>query len=478
MAIDPNIILAGQQQPNTLSTAANGIQFGQGMRQLLALRQIGNMQQLDDANDRKQFANNSMFSRELNNQLKVDDASKQKQMYEQLKAKADIANTTAQSKERLANADKTNQDAGSKRYNLGLDIWKAAHDDPGYAKVILNNQLNSGAIDQLTYDGYMRQMSVLDGQPQDEVRKIAGSQIMSMLDPKYQYADANTVANNETSRANNTATVEATMRGQDITAETANKDRAQKQNQFTEEQKLQDWLAKNKPIDQFTAADGTRYNVFPGGKGIPVSDAQGVPIKVQKDSKPKLSDNAIKQINESNLQLSQAKQNYVKIGNLVEDLQSGNLDLSPSSQLSGKAMNMIGMSTPNSRNIENFQTTLNQAVNDILMMAKGTQTEGDAQRAAQIIAAFPPRDKASAMRVLNRLAGIQRNIIETLDQNIDGVYSNYGEQRPERKVSTPAKTQNNAYSANLNDIKSAAQKAGISIEEMTQILQSQGVSIR
>ena len=76
--LNPEIILAGQKQPaNPFETAAQGLQFGQALRQLLSGRQAGKMMQIENPEERKAFANNSMFSRELNAQIRADEQAKQ-----------------------------------------------------------------------------------------------------------------------------------------------------------------------------------------------------------------------------------------------------------------------------------------------------------------------------------------------------------------------------------------------------------------
>ena len=177
---------------------------------------------------------------------------------------------------------------------------------------------------------------------------------------------------------------------------------------------------------------GVTYIDLGGGKGIPYVDQDGKPLSAtgKANGVPKLSDNALKQVNEASTQLSQARQSYIKIGGLVNDLKGGKLDLSASNIAAAKARMAIGQSTPNDLAIDRFQAALNQAANDVLMMAKGTQTEGDAQRAVATITANPPRDNNAAMQALNTLAGIQRNTINTLNGNINTIYDNYGIARP------------------------------------------------
>ncbi len=57
------------------------------------------------------------------------------------------------------------------------------------------------------------------------------------------------------------------------------------------------------------------------------------------------------------------------------------LDLGPVNNLVAGAQNFAGMSTPSSRNLAAFQSTLEKIRNDSLRLNKGVQTEGDAIRA-------------------------------------------------------------------------------------------------
>ena len=63
----------------------------------------------------------------------------------------------------------------------------------------------------------------------------------------------------------------------------------------------------------------------------------------------------------------------------MNDLKDGKLNLSASSIAGANARSAIGITNANDLAVIRFQTVINQSANDVLMMAKGTQTEGDAK---------------------------------------------------------------------------------------------------
>lgn len=70
------------------------------------------------------------------------------------------------------------------------------------------------------------------------------------------------------------------------------------------------------------------------------------------------------------------------IGSIRTQIQTGKLKLSPYNNLIGTAQNAVGASTQNSRDLASFKATVKRITNDSLRLNKGTQTEGDAERAA------------------------------------------------------------------------------------------------
>ncbi|MBR7729497.1 hypothetical protein [Acinetobacter nosocomialis] len=454
MAIDPSIItnatLQQQAQQNEIGNKLAGLTGALG--QLVLGRKAQQMSQLATPQEQQAFANNSIFSPYLNRVLKANQLTAQKNAIDLLKAQAEIGKTNSEATKNNAQAGGFTLDNSTKKFGAIQDVMQQAAmtGDKGQLLLGLDALQRTGTI---TPDDYSHHSSLLQAMTPDEVKNYARGIAFTNKDTApFLYQSANNAADNATSRANNQATVDASRYATDTAASTADKNREQQSQQFSREQQLQEWLAKNKPIDTQVGNDGYLYAIYPGGKGVRISDQKGNPIQPQskRDGKPQISDQALKSVNEINTNLSTATQNAQKINSLISDVQSGKLNLSAANQLGAKAKNLVGLSDENSRGVENFQTALNQAVNDVLMMAKGTQTEGDAQRAAQVIAANPPRDNAAALQVLQRLAAVQQNTISALNQNMNSIYDNYGVSRPQPK--TPQAVQSNADKAKLNNI--------------------------
>jgi hypothetical protein len=89
------------------------------------------------------------------------------------------------------------------------------------------------------------------------------------------------------------------------------------------------------------------------------------------------------------------------------------LDLGPVNNFMGGVRNTIGASSPNSVNLATFRSTMEQMRNQILMLHKGVQTEGDATRAMNALLANindPAVVTAQLTRIkeLNQLAARQK----------------------------------------------------------------------
>ncbi len=452
--IDPSIITRGAeraqlQQQQNMEMLGN---LGGALGEMVLGRRINQMRQIDNPAKQQEFANNSIFAPMLNQVLKGDRATAQKNAIDLLKAQADIGKTNSEATKNNAQAGGFTLDNSTKKFGAIQDVMQQAAmtGDKGQLLLGLDALQRTGTI---TSEDYLHHSSLLQAMTPDEVKNYARGIAFTNKDTApFLYQSANNAADNATSRANNQATVDASRYATDTAASTADKNREQQSQQFSREQQLQEWLAKNKPIDTQVGNDGYLYAIYPGGKGVRISDQKGNPIQPQskRDGKPQISDKALESVNGINVSLSTATQNAQKINNIISDLESGKLNLSAANQLGAKTKNLVGLSDENSRGVENFQTALNQAVNDLLMMAKGTQTEGDAQRAAQVIAANPPRDNAAALQVLHRLAAVQQNTIAALNQNMNSIYDNYGVSRPQPK--TPQAVQSNADKAKLNNI--------------------------
>lgn len=383
-------------------------------------------------------------------QLQAQKSAQQKSDLDQQKIEADIGKTKSE-------AFKNNQQGGGFNLDNAAKLMDKANQalyvaaqsgDANSVKLALNNAKSAGLFDSNpeAYNQYLATAEGLSTNPEGLKSFALNLQKAYAQNPeKYNFATAGeTLASetsiqtneltNKTSRENNENTVAGQKYGVDQNVKLGQGRIAQDDRQL----EYQKYIDQNKPLDYFTAADGTRYAVYAGGKGLPVSTPQGDQIKVaQKGGTAKLSDKALVQVNEASTQLSQAEQSYKNVGNLVLALKSGKLDLSASNIVGSKARSALGLTNENDLAINKFQTTLNQAANDVLMAAKGTQTDGDAKRAVETIIANPPRDNQSAMQALNKLAAIQRNTINALNGNINTIYDNYGITRPNAAKSNP-----------------------------------------
>ncbi len=452
--IDPSIITRGAeraqlQQQQNMEMLGN---LGGALGQMVLGRRINQMRQLGTPDEQKAFANNSIFSPQLNQVLKSDQVTAQKNAIDLLKAQAEIGKTNSEATKNNAQAGGYTLDNSQKKFGAIQGVFQQAALTGDKGQLLLGfDALNRTGM--ITPDDYKHNSAIVQAMSPEEVKKFAmGIALTNKDTAPFLYQTKNNEADNATSVANNIRTTDASRYATDTAAATADKNRTQDAQQFSQKQQLDEWLAKNKPIDTQVGNDGYLYAIYPGGKGVRISDQKGNPIQPQskRDGKPQISDKALESVNGINVSLSTATQNAQKINNIISDLQSGKLNLSAANQLGAKAKNMIGLSDENSRGVENFQTALNQAVNDLLMMAKGTQTEGDAQRAAQVIAANPPRDNAAALQVLQRLAAVQQNTIAALNQNKNDIYNNYGISPPQAKAQQPAQT--GANQAKLNNI--------------------------
>ncbi|WP_411686914.1 hypothetical protein [Acinetobacter indicus] len=205
--------------------------------------------------------------------------------------KAAQAQAAIDQQQSLANISKTQSEAfknNTQGQGYGLDnsgkrqaaiesvIQQAAMTgDPGQVLIGLNRLAKTGLI---TPEQYQQEAAIVQAMTPGELQKYAqGSALTNKEVAPYLYQTANNAADNAQSDINNQRSTNASIYATDTAASTADKNRAQQQEQFDANLYVQ----QNKPLDYFTAADGTRYAVYPGGRGIPVSGPTGEPIKAQ-----------------------------------------------------------------------------------------------------------------------------------------------------------------------------------------------------
>lgn len=79
--------------------------------------------------------------------------------------------------------------------------------------------------------------------------------------------------------------------------------------------------------------------------------------------------------------LAGVKSMDTQLGNIGQQIDNGTLNLSFAGNLANKGRNAVGWNNQESTNFSSFQSTMEKMRNDSLRLNKGTQTEGDAERA-------------------------------------------------------------------------------------------------
>lgn len=274
--IDPRIPMMGQS-PDMIEAVNSGFADGGNFAKLLIGSQVNRMRDIEKPEDRQAFANKNFFGRQLRAQLKEDNAAAFKAQLEQQKALADIGKVQSESFKNNTQGQGYGLDNSGKRQAAieGVIQQAAMTGDPGQVLIGLNRLAKTGLI---TPEQYQQEAAIVQTMTPEELQKYAqGSALTNKEVAPYLYQTQNNAADNAQSDINNQRSTNASIYATDTAASTADKNRAQQQEQFDANLYVQ----QNKPLDYFTAADGTRYAVYPGGRGIPVSGPTGEPVKAQ-----------------------------------------------------------------------------------------------------------------------------------------------------------------------------------------------------
>jgi len=460
--LNPEIILAGQKQPaNPFETAAQGLQFGQALRQLLSGRQAGKMMQIENPEERKAYANNSMFSRELNAQIRADEQAKQKQLYDQLKTEAEISKISSEASKNNAQAGGYNLDnSGKLMANADRALMIGAQTgDPMAVKLALNNAYKAGGVTPELYDQYSKQIDILGTDPAALKQFASGLVFANAKDPAslmYTSADnrldnetavdnnvrdnetatSNNIRTNQTSEANNIRTTEASRYASDVSATTADKNRA------FEDQKLRIQQQKGEVV---TGADGKSYIFYPSiGKYEPMIDANGNHI-----SKTGNTSEETQRINRVDAVLPEIEK--------LLPLATGSYAGSAADWL-GRS---IGVSTEGSKTTAQLKTLSGQLI-ALMPKMSGPQSDKDVAMYKEMAGNLSD----STLPIGDRMAALQT--IRELNEKYRGLNTAGGYTSSSYKGS----------SVSLGDVKAAAQQAGVSTPEMINILKGQGISIK
>jgi hypothetical protein len=162
------------------------------------------------------------------------------------------------------------------------------------------------------------------------------------------------------------------------------------------------------------------------------------------------------------------------IKSLISSLDNKELDLGMINNLSAKAKNVTGFSDDNSRRYGEFNLTMEKLRNNILQMAKGTQTEGDAQRAMKQIMSSP-NDNANVKTQLAKLAKAFENDASIRAMNNDQINANYGKEPTDiskYKEMQPTVSAGGQYKS-PDEVKAAVRNGALSRDDAIKVLNSQ-----
>ncbi|RSN88708.1 hypothetical protein [Acinetobacter nosocomialis] len=302
MAIDPSIItnatLQQQAQQSEIGNKLAGLTGALG--QLVLGRKAQQMSQLATPQEQQAFANDSIFSPYLNRVLKANQLTAQKNAIDVLKAQAEIGKTNSEATKNNAQAGGYTLDNSQKKFGAIQGVFQQAALTGDKGQLLLGfDALNRTGM--ITPDDYKHNSAIVQAMSPEEVKKFAmGIALTNKDTAPFLFQTKNNEADNATSVANNIRTTDASRYATDTAAATADKNRTQDAQQFSQKQQLGEWLAKNKPIGTEMGNDGYMYAIYPGGKGVRISDERETPIQAQ----PKGANSTVASQNEEKQRIS------------------------------------------------------------------------------------------------------------------------------------------------------------------------------
>lgn len=273
-----NAFNSGQQFSNQIKQ-----QQQQGLLAQLLAQNTGKDGQID-LNRALQTVQGGTNQPELVNSLAVliqqSNAAKAKSQQDALDADAKLNKTHAETGKIKQEGLGQSIDNSGKKFGAINQVFQSAALSGNKSNVLLglNAALSSGLIDPETYN---KQKQFIDVMSPEEVKSYASDIAFSgSKDPSsIIYQTANNVADNQTSRANNQATVGATIRGQDVAANTASQRLA-----FDKIKQEQELALKNGEFETMTGTDGKAYAVYKDGRVEPLLLSSGNALTPQPKS--------------------------------------------------------------------------------------------------------------------------------------------------------------------------------------------------
>jgi hypothetical protein len=160
------------------------------------------------------------------------------------------------------------------------------------------------------------------------------------------------------------------------------------------------------------------------GDSVPVINPMTGEIEVVGSNKP-MPVAAVKEQNDIIDQIGAMRTANKMIDDTTSMIDSGALNLGLGQNLMNSARNYIGAGNEESAHLAGFKSNLESMRNAILLLHKGVQTEGDAQRAMnQIISNI--NDEKTVKAQLERLKGLNAQAEQIKMSQLGGLRSNFG----------------------------------------------------
>jgi hypothetical protein len=139
---------------------------------------------------------------------------------------------------------------------------------------------------------------------------------------------------------------------------------------------------KAQPEWQIEPKSGTFFRTKPDGS----LEFMKNPNSDDSTPKAKLNESALKHVGETMEKYDYLNQSATNASDILNDLESGNLDLGAFKNWINSGRNVAGMSDAQSRAYAKYNQFIQSLVNDNLRLNKGVQTEGDAYRELKSLA--------------------------------------------------------------------------------------------
>jgi Phage tail lysozyme len=174
-------------------------------------------------------------------------------------------------------------------------------------------------------------------------------------------------------------------------------------------------------------------------------------------AKPKINESALKHVGETMEKYDYLSQSATNAADILDDLNTGKLDLGMLKNWVNSGKNMAGISDEQSRSLARYNQYIQGLVNDNLRLNKGVQTEGDAYRELKTIASNGTSyDNETAKEALKRvISKSQEAVTKRGTAILDSHKKAYGDE-----PFTPFDDMTSGWKTNFENINGRIEKMG------------------